>query len=104
SLPDPARTRLRIPPCARSSNSGWHGSGPERVQLVVAVVDDPVAGLRHLVPGAGEVAQRLRHDQPGLPGDPAQGGSHTTNGVSSATWCRMGLSGYSWRRVCILVL
>ena len=32
----------------------------------MAVVDDPVVGLRHLVPRAGEIAERLGHDQPGL--------------------------------------
>jgi hypothetical protein len=32
------------------------------------VVDHAVAGLGHLVPGAGEVAERLGHDQPGLLG------------------------------------
>jgi hypothetical protein len=36
------------------------------VEFVPAVVDDAVAGLRHLVPGAGEVAQRLGYDQPSV--------------------------------------
>ena len=49
----------------------------------MAVVDDPVAGLWHLVPGAGEVAERFGHHQAGLLGDLVQDG----------------LSGYSWRRV-----
>jgi hypothetical protein len=44
------------------------------VELVLAVVDDPIAGLRHLVPGAGEVAERLRHDQAGFLGDLVQDG------------------------------
>ena len=58
------------------------------MELVVAVVDEPVAGLRHLVPGAAEIAKRLGHDEAGLLGDLVQDG----------------LSGYSWRRVCSLVL
>lgn len=39
------------------------------MKLVVAVVDEPVAGLWHLVPGAGEIAKRLGHDEAGLLGD-----------------------------------
>jgi hypothetical protein len=44
------------------------------VELVVAVVDEPVAGFRHLVPGAGEIAKRLGHDEAGLLGDLVQDG------------------------------
>ena len=44
-----------------------------------------VAGLGHLVPGAGEVAERLGRDQPGLFGDLTQ-------------------AGYGWRRAWTLVL
>jgi hypothetical protein len=59
------------------------GSRLERVQLVLALMDDAVARLRDLVPGTGEIAERLRHDDPGLVREP----------------CRTGLSGYWWRRV-----
>jgi len=58
------------------------------VELVVAVVDDVIAGLRYLVPGAGEVAERL----------------DTTSRVCSGSSWKVGSSGYSWRRVCSLVL
>jgi hypothetical protein len=49
-------------------------AGMERVEFVAAVVDEAVAGVGHLVPGAGEVAGRLGHDQPGLLGDLVQDG------------------------------
>ena len=36
------------------------------MELVVAVVDDVIAGLRYFVPGAGEVAERLDWQDLGL--------------------------------------
>jgi hypothetical protein len=38
----------------------------ERVQLVLAGLDDPVARLRHLVPDARQIAEWLGDDQPRL--------------------------------------
>ena len=58
------------------------------MELVVAVVDDPVAGLGHFVPGAGEVAERFGDDEAGLLGDLVEDG----------------VVGIQRRRVCILVL
>ena len=42
------------------------------MQLVVAGLDDAEAGLRHLVPGAGQVAERLGDHEPGLVGELVQ--------------------------------
>src|SRR5512142_1295307 len=59
-------------PARRFTRVGRHGSGVsrhgrlERVQLVLAGLDDAPAGLRHLVPDAGDLAERLRDDEPRL--------------------------------------
>jgi hypothetical protein len=86
----PPRVRLPASGCARSLNGCWHGSGSEEVELVVAVMEDAVAGLRYLVPGAGQVAERLGHDQPGLLGEIMQEG---VVGVQVAQGMQLGVAG-----------
>ena len=60
----------------------------ERVQLVLPLLDDAAARLRHLVPRPGR----------------SPSGSETTSRDSSERSCRTGLSGYWCRSVCTSVL
>src|SRR6185503_9776490 len=56
----------------RRSLRGWLGR--ERPKLVLPLTNDAPTRLWNLVPGAGEVAERLRDDQPRLVREPVQHG------------------------------
>src|SRR5262249_60786638 len=56
---------------APSPRSG-EGLRRKGAELVVSRLDDRRVGLRHLVPGAGEVAQRLGDDDASLVGEDAE--------------------------------
>ena len=60
--------------CASTGSPGQRVSLPrrERVELVLALLDDPPARLRNLVPGAREIAERLRDHDSGLVREPVE--------------------------------
>src|SRR5215216_3647265 len=61
------RTRMRPRyPRLTAGREVSGGSGLERAHLIRARTDDSGRGLRHLVPGAGEVAERFGDHQPSL--------------------------------------
>ena len=81
SAPSPRRptARRRTPPPAARSRRGRSPSCSgcdrrKRVQLVLPLLDDAPARLRHLVPRPGEVAERLREHDPRLVGEAVEHG------------------------------
>jgi hypothetical protein len=70
SVVDRAASKVAASSVARNSRDDWYrcrwSLGPERLHLNAVWADDAPARLRHFVPDAGNVAEGLGDDQPGV--------------------------------------
>ena len=87
---DSERTEI-VPPCREGGSASWD----ERTELVLARLDDPDVRLRHLVPRARKVPERLGDDDPRLVrqlGDLRQLGMERLEGVEPGAESRASAS------------